>query len=128
LEEVMVMAHRRYFTALHEVFEKYKHKVGHAGDDMVWSSPLEPLSEEDWLAFVKRCEQGRGARGAVGAGAGAGAAEKLGSGSNDACRGENEVPPPAIPGPMLGTQEFFLVGCFFLGVFAIVFVHSGHAV
>jgi hypothetical protein len=124
LEEVVVMAHRRYFTALREIFEKYKHQVGHAGDEMIWSSSFEPLCEKDWLAFVKKCEEGRGGAGAAGEeGAATRAAETLGGGRNG-CDSGNEVPPPIIPGQSIGTQELLLVCCFFLGVFAVIFSRS----
>eukprot|EP00055_Hartaetosiga_balthica_P007969 m.28354 g.28354 ORF g.28354 m.28354 type:complete len:812 (-) comp6040_c0_seq1:360-2795(-) len=49
-EQEVALLHRRYFSALREVFEETKEKAGHKNKDLVFDLPFKLLSEKEWLS------------------------------------------------------------------------------
>eukprot|EP00056_Hartaetosiga_gracilis_P009067 m.129860 g.129860 ORF g.129860 m.129860 type:complete len:822 (-) comp13052_c0_seq8:2656-5121(-) len=48
-EAEVKLLHRRYFTALRDIFEKVKEEAGHANKELVFDEPVEHLSLESWM-------------------------------------------------------------------------------
>lgn len=47
-EDQVDLLHRRYFTALKEIFEKYRHVAGDEDSRLKFDTPVKPLSEKSW--------------------------------------------------------------------------------
>ena len=50
-EEAVDMLHRRYFTALWDVFEQKKEEAGHADQTLGFDAPFDKLSEAEWKQY-----------------------------------------------------------------------------